>query len=127
MNCCILILVGTCALSAYAIPEPSHELSQFVDSFDISGFPCGQGKRVQANKSVDGHPLTVGGVTYEHGFGARPESAVAFTANGGPLSFTARVAIDDDAAKAGSGKSYGQPMATCYSKSCTFGLSLTIR
>ena len=91
------------------VGQPSE---RFVDEFDLSEFPCGQGKRVLANKSVDGHPLTVGGVTYEHGFGARPESVVAFTANGGPLSFSAKVAIDDDAAKAGSGKSYGQPMAT---------------
>ena len=85
---------------------------RLVDSFDLAGFPCGQGKRVQACKSVDGHPLSVGGVTFEHGFGAKPESAVAFKSNGGPLSFSACVAIDDDAAKAGSGKSYGQPMAS---------------
>ena len=69
------------------------------------------GKRVQTLKSVDGHPLTMSGKTYARGFGTHPESAVAFTSNGKVQSFDALVGIDDDAAKAGSGQSYGQPAA----------------
>lgn len=83
----------------------------FVDKFDLSGATCGMGKRVRACQSVDGHPLTVGGVQYKSGFGTHPESAILFRADGKVLAFDALVAIDDDAATAGSGKSYGKPMA----------------
>ena len=83
----------------------------FVDKFDLSGATCGMGKRVRACQSVDGHPLTVGGVKYESGFGTHPESAILFRADGKVLAFDALVAIDDDAATAGSGKSYGKPIA----------------
>ena len=83
----------------------------YVDTFDLSTASCGMGKRVQALKSVDGHPLTMSGKTYSRGFGTHPESAVAFTANGKVKAFDALVGIDDDAAKAGSGKSYGKPTA----------------
>ena len=54
----------------------------FVDKFDLSGATCGMGKRVRACQSVDGHPLTVGGVKYESGFGTHPESAILFRADG---------------------------------------------
>ena len=76
-----------------------------VDSFDLSAQSCGMGKRIQVGKSVDGHPLTMSGKVYAHGFGTHPESAVAFTANGGVKAFDAIVGLDDDSAKAGSGKS----------------------
>ncbi len=69
------------------------------------------GKRVMACKSVDGHPLTMSGKVYEHGFGAHSESAVAFTSNGGKLAFDAVVGIDADAELLGAGKEGhgGQP------------------
>ncbi|MBQ6338537.1 MAG: NPCBM/NEW2 domain-containing protein [Kiritimatiellae bacterium] len=83
----------------------------YVESFDFAGATCGCGKRPQRGKSVDGNPLTVAGKTYEHGFGTHPESAILFRANGKVVAFDALVAIDDDAKKAGSGKSYGKPTA----------------
>lgn len=85
------------------------ETVRLVDSFDLSGCSCGMGKRVQVGKSVDGNPLTLAGKVYAHGFGTHPESGVAFTANGKVKCFDALVGLDDDAAKAGSGKSYGKP------------------
>ena len=85
--------------------------SEYVDAFDLAGASCGQGKKLVAKTSVDGHPLTMGGKVYARGFGARPESAVRFQANGKVTAFDALVGIDDDAAKAGSGKSYGKPTA----------------
>ena len=84
----------------------------YVDTFDLSGATCGLGKRLQVGKSVDGNPLTVAGKVYEHGFGTRPESAILFRANGKVTAFDALVALDDDAARAGSGKSYGKPTAS---------------
>ena len=85
--------------------------SAYVDEFDLSGATCGLGMKVQAQKAVDGNSLVVGGKTYARGFGARPESAVAFKSNGKVTAFDALVGIDDGAAKAGSGKSYGKPTA----------------
>ena len=84
---------------------------RYVDTFDLSVCSCGVGKRVQACKSVDGHPLTLSGKVSARGFGTHPESGVAFTSNGKVKCFDALVGIDDDAAKAGSGKSYGKPTA----------------
>ena len=83
----------------------------YVGSFDLSGATCGCGKRLKVDKSVDGNPLTVGGKTYAKGFGTHPESAILFRANGKVAAFDALVAIDDDAKRAGSGKSYGKPTA----------------
>ena len=91
--------------------EPVAANVTFVDKLDLSGATCGIGKRVRACQSVDGHPLTVGGVKYESGFGTHPESAILFRADGKVLAFDALVAIDDDAANAGSGNSYGKPTA----------------
>ena len=83
----------------------------YVDTFDFAGATCGYGKRPQTCRSVDGNPLTVAGKAYARGFGTHPESAVMFRANGKVTAFDALVAIDDDAKKAGSGKSYGKPTA----------------
>ena len=83
----------------------------YVDTLDLSGATCGLGKRLQIQKSVDGHALTVAGKTYARGFGTRPESVILFRANGKVTAFDALVAIDDDAKSAGTGKSYGQPTA----------------
>ena len=67
----------------------------YVDRFDLSSFPCGQGLSIRAGKSVEGEPIVIDGKTYVHGFGARPESAVAFRLNGRVESFDAVVGIDD--------------------------------
>ena len=99
--------------SAYAVMSAFADV-KYVESFDLSGATCGRDRRVQACKSVDGNPLTVGGKVYAHGFGTRPESAILFRANGKVVSFDALVAIDDDAARIDFGISYGsrhKPMA----------------
>ena len=85
-----------------------------ADSFDLSKSSCGMGKKVNVGRSVDGHALTVSGKVYERGFGTHPESAVTFKSNGEVQAFDALVGIDDDAAGAGSGKSYGKPTANFF-------------
>ena len=101
----IAVLSGVVALSALA------QERRYVDTFDFSGATCGLGMRPQARLAVDGQPLTVAGKVWTRGFGARPESAILFRANGKVEAFDAQVAIDDGAKKAGSGKSYGKPTA----------------
>lgn len=105
-----LALAGGCALwDGGGAARPAGTAR--VDTFDLAGATCGLGKTVQIGRSVDGHPLTVAGTTAAHGFGTRPESALLFRANGKVTAFDARVGIDDDAAHAGFGKSYGKPTA----------------
>ena len=103
-------LLGCCGCFAWKAEKVSAV--RYVDEFDLSAVSCGMGKRALALKSVDGNPLTMSGKTYARGFGTHPESAVAFSANGKVTAFDAIVGIDDDAAKAGSGKSYGKPTAS---------------
>ena len=116
MNGCCKIRYALLAAAVAACGCVSRDCGDgavlYVDDFDLSGASCGQGKSVQARMSVDGHPLTMSKKTYARGFGARPESAVAFRTNGRVASFDAIVGLDDDAAKAGSGKSYGKPTAS---------------
>ena len=105
MNLRLAAFVGLAAASAFAQEQ------KFVDAFDFSGATCGLGMRPQARLAVDGKPLTVAGKVYARGFGTRPESAILFRSNGKVAAFDAMVAIDDGAAHAGSGKSYGKPTA----------------
>lgn len=84
---------------------------KYVDEFDLSAATAGAGKKVAARQSVDGHPITLSGKVYARGIGTHPEGCVAFAANGKVTAFEALVGIDDDAKKAGSGKSYGKPTA----------------
>ena len=73
----------------------------YVDRFDLSSCPCGQGLSIRAGKPVDGECITIDGKTYAHGFGARPESAVAFLLNGKVQAFDAVVGIDDASVRKG--------------------------
>ena len=84
---------------------------RYVDEFDLTAASCGMGKRVRARRSVDGHPLVLGGKTYARGFGTHPESAVAFRANGKVTAFDALVGIDADAKAA---NRYQRPAAAVF-------------
>lgn len=53
-----------------------------------------------ARKSVDGNPLTLGGVVFPHGVGTHAKSEVAVLLNGGAKRFLAMVGVDDERAKA---------------------------
>ena len=111
----LMIGVAMTALAGCLAWNGSNEPKvAYVDAFDLANTSCGVGKRMLAQKSVDGNPLTVAGKTYVRGFGTHPESAVAFFANGKVKAFDALVGIDDDAKRAGSGKSYGKPAASFF-------------
>ena len=75
-------------------PTATGPLVKYVDEFDLTGATSGYGYEVSPRRSVAGTPLTLGGVGYERGFGIHPESALAFTASGGPLAFAAKVGLD---------------------------------
>ena len=87
----------------------------YVDDFDLSSSSCGFGRKTQARRTVDGHAFSVCGASFERGFGAHPEGAVAFRSNGRVAAFDARVALDDDSTNAvpyrAAQKAYGGPEA----------------
>ena len=112
MVAAMALAASGCAFMDGTAPAPVPPTTSYVETFDLSGASCGLGKRPQAGKSVDGNPLTVGGKTFALGFGTHPESAILFRSNGKVNAFDALVAIDDDAARAGSGRSYGKPTAS---------------
>jgi alpha-galactosidase len=57
----------------------------------------------QANRSVDGHPLLLGGKRFEHGLGTHANSVLRVTLGGKAERFTATVGVDDEVGKKGSG------------------------
>ena len=49
-----------------------------------------------ADRSVDGHSITIGGKTYERGFGTHAPGLLVIDLNGAATRFTATVGIDDE-------------------------------
>lgn len=58
----------------------------------------------QANKSIEGNPLSIAGVVYERGLGTHAESQYRIKLDGRALSFRALVGIDDEITKTERGK-----------------------
>ena len=52
--------------------------------------------KAQANKSIDGHPLTVGGKIYGNGIGIHPPGWMVFKLDGQATKFRSLAAIDDE-------------------------------
>ncbi|HSV14031.1 MAG TPA: NPCBM/NEW2 domain-containing protein, partial [Tepidisphaeraceae bacterium] len=48
------------------------------------------------NKSIDGHPITIGGKSFEHGLGTHAQSVWWINVNGRGERFTASVGLDDE-------------------------------
>jgi alpha-galactosidase len=67
----------------------------WVDQLDVSSATQGWGKPTQ-NKSVGGNPLTIGGKTFERGFGTHAESILNINLGGDAQSFSASVGVDDE-------------------------------
>jgi len=67
----------------------------WLDQLDLSSATQGYGVP-KPNKSVDGKPLTIAGITYERGFGTHATSLLTILTEGKAKSFTAKVGIDDE-------------------------------
>src|SRR5438094_9012204 len=66
-----------------------------LDSLDLRSVAQGWGTP-QMNRSVDKHPLSIGGKKFEHGLGSHPDSKVTLDLDGKPAKFTAMVGVDDE-------------------------------
>jgi alpha-galactosidase len=89
----LLPLAALCAL--FLAPSVRADEVAWLSSLDLTKATQGFGKP-QADKSVDGHPLTLGGHTYAHGFGTHARGLLAVALDGGTRRFTATVGIDDE-------------------------------
>ena len=69
----------------------------YLDTFDLAGATCGLNKRPQANRSLLGNKLRLGGETFAHGVGTHAESVMFFRSNGKVKAFDAVVGIDQEA------------------------------
>ena len=105
----LLLLTGA-SFSAHAQNAPAPVSLQaanapqnglYVDSLDLSQMTQGYGTP-GAGKSVDGHPLTLGGVVYPHGIGTHAESVFVINLHGAATRFAAMVGVDDEAKSGGS-------------------------
>ena len=69
--------------------------SVWLSSLDVSKTQQDWGKP-QADKSVDGHTLSIAGTKYEHGLGTHAASLLYVDLKGGSTRFTAMVGVDDE-------------------------------
>ena len=69
----------------------------WISSLDLSHVTQGWGK-AQADKSVTGKPLSIGGKQFEHGLGTHADGIVRLELKGGAQKFSAVVGVDDAAA-----------------------------
>ncbi len=84
------------AAMLFSLPIDAAE-TVFLDSLDLSKSKVQQAwGEPQTNKSVDGHPLAIGGKKFEHGLGTHAVSTLYIDLKGGALRFSASVGIDDE-------------------------------
>ena len=88
----VLLLI---ALSRWGISSTLGEENVPLSSLDLGHVEQGWGKP-QANRSVDGHPLTIGGVSYQGGVGTHADGAFYIALKRASARFTASVGVDDE-------------------------------
>ncbi len=71
-----------------------------LDMLDLKQVTQGWGMP-RKNKSVENHPLSIGGRTFEHGFGTHADGKVSLVLDGNAGTFSAFVGIDDEVGKKG--------------------------
>jgi alpha-galactosidase len=104
----IVILSGLACLLTFAAPAVAEETFR-LSLLDLTLAKQGYGKP-QADRSVDGHPLTLRGETFEHGFGTHSPGLLLVSLHGKARRFLATVGIDDEAG-AGRGSAEFQILA----------------
>jgi alpha-galactosidase len=70
----------------------------WLDKLDLSVATQGWGEP-HKNRSVEGHPLTIAGQSFERGFGTHAEGTLNINLDGGAQSFSASVGVDDEVNK----------------------------
>ena len=84
-------MIAALFLAAQVLPAQTV----WLDDLNLGAATQGWGEP-HKNQSVDGHPLTIGGQTFERGFGTHAESILSINLNGGAQKFSASVGVDDE-------------------------------
>ncbi len=93
----IFAVIVVMAFASFAAAETTTRL----DELDLKGVQQGWGEP-QKNRSVDKHPLTIAGKTYEHGVGTHAAGKIVITLDGSAGTFAADVGLDDETRNRGS-------------------------
>ena len=81
-------------LASLAVASASAD-TVWLDSLNVGLATQGYGEP-HKNVTVDGHKLTIGGKTFDHGFGTHADSHLQLNLAGGSTGFTATVGVDDE-------------------------------
>ena len=102
MRSSLSVLAGATLVLASPFPHV-HRADVSLASLDLSkmrvqpgGGRGGQQIVAQANKSIDGNPIRIGGKTFEQGVGTRATSVLFVNLGGGASRFSAMVGADDN-------------------------------
>jgi alpha-galactosidase len=93
MNSCLLFALGFSLAVATARNVAAETV--WLDQLDLRSAAQGWGEP-QKNKSVGEHALTIGGKSFERGFGTHAESFLKINLDGGAQKFSASVGVDDE-------------------------------
>jgi alpha-galactosidase len=91
-----LSLILALSLISFSCKKPTSLI--YLDELGVQHVIAGWGES-KANKSIDGHPLTVAGQVFERGLGTHAESRCRLKLNGRAVSFQALVGVDDEVKK----------------------------
>jgi alpha-galactosidase len=92
----VISLLGLALLAGIASAQTNR--TYFISTFDISQVEQGWGEP-QANRSVEGHLLSIGGRTFTNGLGTHAESRFLIDVGGRATAFSAMVGVDDEVSK----------------------------
>ena len=93
MNSRIALALGL-SLAALTTGIASAE-TVWLDDLNLASATQGWGEP-HKSQSVEGHTLTIGGKTFERGFGTHSESLLKVNLDGGAQKFSASVGVDDE-------------------------------
>ncbi len=90
---CVLFILLVLAFNFSCTKQPASVvwLDELGPQFAVSGWG-----ETQANKSIDGNPLTIAGKVYERGLGTHAEGMYRIQLDGKATRFTAFAGIDDE-------------------------------
>ncbi|SHF71210.1 alpha-galactosidase [Bacteroides luti] len=91
----LVVTAGLFILFSMMGAEHLSAQTVWLDQLDLSAATQGFGTP-NKNKSVDGKAITIGGKTFERGFGTHAESSLLILLDGKASEFTAQVGIDDE-------------------------------
>ena len=88
-------VIGIWALGFGLLPKVLGSETVSLSSLDLSGTEQDWGSP-QKDKSVDGHPLSIGGKKFETGLGTHATSSLRINLKGQGERFAAWVGVDDE-------------------------------